>query len=468
MSPLSEQLSIALKQHRIAGASIALSEGGQAHVAAAGYANVPEGIAATTDTVFQIGSITKAFTAALMSILVDDGLIAFDAPVSRYLPKLKIANAAPPDTLTIRALLDHSAGFEGDFFADFGPQPEALERYVAACADLQWIHAPGAMQSYNSAAYCIAGHVVEAVTGQFFNQALSERLLQPLGMDRYSFYDHEAARYRTAVGHSWDAANQRFKPPKSLRLPHCMSASGASLSMTATDLLRFGCLFVRRGRDSQGRTLISEATFSQIIDPKIYTPPFGKPLLMSWVVLETSSGSCYATSGQTIDQNAFLLVSPEHAFAAAILTNGAGAANQLFETVLIPSLRDRFGMEFQIPGSTPATAAKQRDREAGQNTGDHAIYAGTYVNKTRCDVASTPAGLTLTVSANSTTGGDIESEHFQLQQAGEHRFNVLAGDSPQPAGQLVFVFSQDARAKPDLLAMSNRLYRRSETMQAAG
>ena len=61
------------------------------------------------------------------------------------------------DRMTVRTLLDYSAGIEGQYFADFGPGPDALARYVEACSGLRMIHEPGTMRGYNSTSYCIAG-----------------------------------------------------------------------------------------------------------------------------------------------------------------------------------------------------------------------------------------------------------------------------------------------------------------------
>lgn len=456
MVEMKQLLSSAIQTHRIAGASMALLRGDQLEVATAGYANVREGIEVTPRTVFQIGSITKAFTALLMGVLVDEGVVDFDMPVLTYLPDLQIGQAKPPETLTVRSLLDHSCGFEGDFFADFGPDPSALERYVAACKDLAWIHQPGTMQSYNSAAYCIAGRVIEAVTGQHFNQALADRILTPLGMQQACFYDHDVARYRSAIGHIWDTAAEGFAVPPVLRLPHCMSASGASLTLSAPDLLRFGCLFLDDGKTELGDVLVSKKSMGAMIDPHTFTPPNDKPLLMSWVILETSHGALIATSGQTIHQNALLVFSKDHGFAAAILTNATGGANQLFESVLMPILSSDYGITVSLSGVVHD--GEHANHEAPPE--GLARYEGEYVNQTRCNIIQKTDGLYLEMIAQSTTGEGEQRDSLKLQQSGRDSFVMQAGDPPVDVGRLTFLKGPEKASNDQYLAMGNRLYKR--------
>ena len=99
--------------------------------AAYGYANFPAKIEATTDTLFQIGSISKVWTATLAMQLVDEGMLDLDAPVAEVLPELRLADREVAKTVTMRHLLDHTSGIDGDVFTDTGRGDDCVEKYVA-------------------------------------------------------------------------------------------------------------------------------------------------------------------------------------------------------------------------------------------------------------------------------------------------------------------------------------------------
>lgn len=119
---LRERLPGLAEEHGVPGVAVAVDAGGRVVEAATGVLSTATGVEATVDSVFQIGSVTKVLTATLVMGLVAEGLVELDAPVGRYLPGFRDA--------TVRQLLCHTAGFEGDVFTDTGKGDDCLERYV--------------------------------------------------------------------------------------------------------------------------------------------------------------------------------------------------------------------------------------------------------------------------------------------------------------------------------------------------
>src|SRR4051794_11547035 len=117
---LQSRLDALLAEHGVVGASVAVLSGDQITAAAAGTANLRSGLPVGTDTVFQIGSITKVYTATLVLQLVEEGLLDLDTPVVEYLPEFRVVDAAATRTVTTRQLLSHTSGIDGDVFDDFG------------------------------------------------------------------------------------------------------------------------------------------------------------------------------------------------------------------------------------------------------------------------------------------------------------------------------------------------------------
>jgi CubicO group peptidase (beta-lactamase class C family) len=118
---LTEILAERVTAWRLPGAAAAVLHDGTIETAAAGTLNVDTGVEATTDSLFEIGSITKVYTATLVMQLVDAGLVELDAPIRRYVPDFRVADAAASDAITVRHLLTHTSGFDGgDYFFDGG------------------------------------------------------------------------------------------------------------------------------------------------------------------------------------------------------------------------------------------------------------------------------------------------------------------------------------------------------------
>ena len=92
--------------------------------------------------------------------------------------------------LTMRHLLTHTGGWDGDFFPDTGAGDDALARYVKLMADLPQRTPLGTILSYNNAGFSVAGRVIEVVTGKTFEAALNELVLEPLGLNRSLHVPH--------------------------------------------------------------------------------------------------------------------------------------------------------------------------------------------------------------------------------------------------------------------------------------
>ncbi|MEU0486390.1 serine hydrolase domain-containing protein, partial [Streptosporangium sp. NPDC006013] len=126
---LRERFDEAARRHGVPGAALAVWAGGELVEVATGVVNRNTGVETTTDSVFQVGSTTKVWTAALVMQLVDEGLVELDRPVRDYLPEFAVADGAEK-AITVRHLLTHTGGFDGDLFEDTGRGDDCLDRYV--------------------------------------------------------------------------------------------------------------------------------------------------------------------------------------------------------------------------------------------------------------------------------------------------------------------------------------------------
>ena len=188
--------------HNIPAVSIAVWHKQQLHKAAAGVLNLNTKVSATTDSIFQIGSITKVMTASIVMQLVDEGRVALDTPVKHYLSDFAIADSHATESITVRQLLTHTNGIAGDFFPDDTRETgNHIARFVDRCYQLPLIHPVGEYYSYSNAAFSIAGRLIEVLTGGSWFDAMEERVFKPLEMDHAICRPMDVLRYRSAIGH---------------------------------------------------------------------------------------------------------------------------------------------------------------------------------------------------------------------------------------------------------------------------
>ncbi|MCS3860045.1 serine hydrolase domain-containing protein [Salinibacter ruber] len=161
--------------------TVAIGQDGDClYTAGLGRADHELGTPNTADTRYLIGSLTKQFTAALVLTLVRDGALALDAPVSAYLPDYAGPGA---DRITTHKLLAHRSGLPS--FADVRAASRGARDAVGTLD-----FAPGTQHAYSNAGYVLLGLVVEAVTGQPYDQALRTRVLVPAGVAGDVGYAH--------------------------------------------------------------------------------------------------------------------------------------------------------------------------------------------------------------------------------------------------------------------------------------
>lgn len=137
---LRERLVELIPRHQVPAAQVAVLAGGEVTTAAAGVLNLDTGVEATSDSLFQIGSITKLYTASLVMQLVDEGRVDLDTPAITYLPELRLGDPVVTEAVTLRHLLTHSSGIAGDHFPELGRGDDVVARYVASLAELGQTH----------------------------------------------------------------------------------------------------------------------------------------------------------------------------------------------------------------------------------------------------------------------------------------------------------------------------------------
>jgi CubicO group peptidase (beta-lactamase class C family) len=336
------RLSALTERHRVPGASLGILRqhpGGNDEIVtvAAGVLNKATGVQVTDDSLFQIGSITKVWTATVALQLVDEGKLALDAPVAEVLPELRLADPDVTKQVTLRHLLTHTSGIDGDIFTDTGRGDDCLEKYAAVLEEAAQNHPLGATWSYCNSGFSLIGRMIEKVTGQTWDAAMRERLFAPLGLTRTVTLPEEALLHRAAVGH--DAAGGADPEPVPVwGLPRSAGPAGL-ISAAAADVLAFARLHLTGGLAPDGTQLLSESAAAEMAARQADLPDthtLGDSWGLGWIRYTWDGHPLVGHDGNTIGQSAFLRVLPDAGLAVTLLTNGGNTRDcyqELYEEV---------------------------------------------------------------------------------------------------------------------------------------
>ncbi|TLN10047.1 beta-lactamase family protein, partial [bacterium] len=212
-SGLVEFIREAMERWHVPGVAVGVYHRGGQWTAGLGVTSVTQPLLVSAETLFQIGSISKTVTATAAMRLVEQGRLALDAPVRRWLPELELADEDTAARVTLRHLLTHTAGWAGDYFDDSGRGDDALARILPRLKRLEQLTPPGEVWAYNNAGFYIAGRLIEVASGKVYEEAARELVLEPLGMKDCTFFPEAVMTRSYAVGHDLDHDTPRVAEP---------------------------------------------------------------------------------------------------------------------------------------------------------------------------------------------------------------------------------------------------------------
>ena len=266
ISQLGQRVPELLEEHAVPGLAIGICDrSGPRWLAAFGSTTKKGGHRVTTDTLFSVQSISKLYTATLVMLAVQEGLVELDRPITSYLPAFKVNSAFedhPEERVTLRHLLSHTAGFTHE--APEGSNYRVGRRsFTAHCRSISdtWLRFPvGHHFEYSNLGVDLAGFVLQEVAGRPFPQVARHLLFEPARLRQTTFdYRVVAAEPDRAIGHLPEGT-----PYPALRVP--MVAAGG-LYTSVTDACRFLQLHL-----AGGAPLLSASLLGQM-----YRPPSAAP-----------------------------------------------------------------------------------------------------------------------------------------------------------------------------------------------
>ena len=348
-----------------------------------GLADPEAGTAATAQTMFGVGSVSKLFATIATLKLVDKGLVDLDRPLVDYLPDFRMGS---PDygKITVRMLLNHSAGFPGTDYRNAettSPFPGYLEQVLQSLSVERLKAPPGYMSVYCNDCFDLIAALIPAITGKSFVQFVQDEILTPLGMDdtRYPTAPFPDGSYAKAY------RNGAVQPQE---FGNVLAAGGAY--STANDLARLAMMFLGGGTVG-GIRILSEASVAEMaVDQTTGTfnpvrfEGFAYGLGWDTVTepgLQAVGFDGWGKGGDITDYGAAVIVSPKAQLAAVVI--GASGffgfhsrqATAIAQRVLLRALAEN-GRIPDFPSPLPAMVPPVEAVPEGLLTAIAGEYAG--------------------------------------------------------------------------------------------
>lgn len=301
-----------LTRQRIPGMAVAVIQGEKVVKAAGyGFANLELKVPVTADTVFQLGSVGKQFTAGAVMLLVQDGKIRLEEPVGRYL------DFAPEGwkEVTVRHLLTHTSGIP-DYTGLVDLRVDAAAEQTAKKITDKPLHfAPGTKWQYSNSNYLLLGVLIEKASGEFYGDILKERIFTPLDMMTARINSESDLIPNRAAGYEFRAGqlrNQTYMPPL------VNTYADGSVIMSVRDMAKWD------------RALYTEKPFPKSVRDQMWTPArltdgTATTYGYGWQLGERNGHRSVGHSGAWQGFTATILRYPDDRLSVIVLTNRAGA-----------------------------------------------------------------------------------------------------------------------------------------------
>lgn len=456
---VAEALIAAMRASGVPGAAVGVLWGDREEHATFGVESLSSLRPVTEQTLFQIGSLTKTYTASVIWRLIDEGALSLDAPVRTWLPDLTLQDQEVAENLTIGNLLDHSAGFYGDDTYDTGSNDDYLARYVTERLPVLPQEFPlGAYFSYNNLGFTTLGRLIEVTTGTSYNAAMGNLLFGPLGLQSTFLERSTILQHPYADGHVTMPINGSVVTAMQLPLWLVRSADPAGgIWATTRDVIRYGRFHMATETVASPANVVSPDSLAQMKDPVL--PVSGTSLWMArdWFVQDIEGIRTIGHSGDTLGQHTDFYAVPEYGFAVVVLTNGQPGSGVAFAATnaaisQMPELAPLVGKLGLVPALLTAPDAAALDVPAAELE----EYAGRYANMdTTIDV--TIQGDELEFAATTTFAPDVWQPVLPLPVAQPARVALIEPDIAGVPGGAKVPFVRDADGHVQWVSVGLRL-----------
>jgi CubicO group peptidase (beta-lactamase class C family) len=422
-----------LAEYRIPSAVIGVLHDGEITDFAVGVKNLETAEPATTDSIYQCGSMTKTWTALAFMQLVDEGKVGLDEPVRTYLPGFKVADPEVSAKVTPRQLLNHTNGIEEDY-GDPGEDDDVYERMVDNIASAPQVFPLGYTHGYSAAlGYAILARIMEVIDGKRWDDSMKVRLFDPLGLIGTSSWREQVDQNRAATGHLIRSFEEGPIVSPLGYLPRTFGPGG-NVNSTAREVVTMAYVFLNGGKALNGTRIVSAEIIREMMESRVPIPDpymFGPEWALGLIVCDWHGETVYAHDGSTVGQSAHLRIVPDSNIALSMLVNG-GPRESFYRKVFNQILSDLGAVTIpDLPKPDPTLSL------------DLSRYEGVYERPgARYEVEAEGGKLSLTFVLNRLQAhvlGKPERITYKLLPISETHF-LMPADDPLEDTQTVAIY----------------------------
>jgi len=415
------------------------------------------------DTLFAVASNTKAFTAAALATLVDEGRLKWDDPVTKHLPWFQLYDPYVTRELTVRDLLSHRSGlatFGGDllWYETTYPREEILRRV----RHLRPVHPFRGRYGYQNIMFLAAGEIVPAVTGKSWDDYVRERFFAPLGMAR----SNTTLRQLKASQNVASPHNEVGGQVRVVKYSNVDAAGGAAaINSSAAEMAEWVRLQLGRGT-YQGKKIFSAAAAREMWTPQTVVSGVGEsaekfnPTVhfnlygLGWFLSDYRGRKVVTHSGGLDGMTSRVALLPEENLGLVVLTNSETPLQSFLWYKVFDVFTGAPPRDWSAEYLARAVAAREREEAEAKRTEAGRVpdtrpslplsaYAGTYGGQMYGDakVTEEQGRLVVRLVPSPNYVGDLEHWHFDTFRI-KWRESVVY---PYPRGWVTFVL--DARGR---------------------
>lgn len=435
-----------MKDWKVPGIAVAIVKDGKVVYAQGyGYRNVKQGLKVTPDTLFAIGSCSKAFTAAALGILVDEQKLEWDKPVRHYLPDLMLSDGYATERIRPRDLVSHQSGLPRHDLVWYG-SPLSRKELVERLRHLEPSAPLHAKYQYNNLMFMTAGVLVERVAGLTWEEFVRQRIFNPLGMKNSNtsvVASQKATDYSLPYGEEKGAV-------KAIPFRNIDEIGPAgSINSSVNEMTNWLFLQLNKGKFGD-KQIISERSLLLTQTPQIvaggdlrYDESFYASYAMGWAVSVYRGRPLVTHSGGIDGFTSNIKLLPKDQLGVVVLTNSASPASGIISNNAL----DRMLGLGEAPWAQRAKddAARAKESQAKAKADDEAKrkkdtkptlalqeYGGLFEH---------PAYQTLTITQD---GGQLKGNLHGLAFSLKHyHYDIFQVDEGNLAGsKLTFLLSK--------------------------
>ncbi len=450
-----------IQDFKVPGLAIAIVKGGEVVYAKGfGYRDVEQKLPVTADTLFAIGSSTKAFTTFTLATLVDEGKLEWDKPVRTFLPGFQMYDLNTSETITPRDLVTHRSGLPRHDLVWYNNNALTRKDVVERLRYLEPNEQLRAKWQYNNLMFLTAGYLTEYLTGKPWEDSVRERVFEPLGMTRTNFsVDASQKDADHALPYKEDDDEKIVLMP--FRNINMIGPAG-SINSSVNDMAKWVKLHLGNGKvgDKQviGANTLADLHLPQMVmgvpaeRPELTPPSYA----LGWMV-DGYRGHTRVEHGGNIDGfSALVTLLPQDDLGMVVLTNkdGTGTPERLVRHTI-----DRFLKLDPIDWNGEALAKREKGKEANKAAKAKkesvkkpgtkpahklADYAGDYENPGYGPLKVAVAGDHLEMTYNGITA-PLEHWHYEV-------WNGKEGATDPTFENMKFLFQGDVKGNVSALS----------------